>query len=51
MLPWGNLAMHRYTAPLGPLGRVADALFLRRYMRELLRRHGLHLKRVAESGG
>jgi hypothetical protein len=33
---------------------VADALFLfdgRRHMRELLRQRGLHLKRVAESGG
>jgi ligand-binding SRPBCC domain-containing protein len=52
-LPGGTLMVDtfRYTAPLGPLGRVADALFLRRYMRELLRRRGLHLKRAAESGG
>ena len=25
-----------YTAPLGPLGRLADVLFLERYMRALL---------------
>jgi len=39
-----------YTAPLGPLGRLADRLFLRRYMTRLLRRRNAYLKQVAESG-
>jgi ligand-binding SRPBCC domain-containing protein len=38
-----------YTAPLGPLGRLADALFLRRYMTTLLRERNAYLKRAAES--
>jgi ligand-binding SRPBCC domain-containing protein len=38
-----------YTSPLGPLGRVADLLFLRRYMTRLLRGRNAYLKRVAES--
>ena len=37
-----------YTAPLGPLGRVADWLFLERYMRRLLLTRNRELKRVAE---
>ena len=38
-----------YTSPLGPLGRLADGLFLRRYMTRLLRDRNAYLKRVAES--
>jgi len=38
-----------YTSPLGPLGRLADGLFLRRYMTRLLRDRNTYLKRVAES--
>ena len=38
-----------YTSPLGPLGRVADGLFLRRYMTTLLRERNAYLKRAAES--
>lgn len=38
-----------YTAPLGPLGRLADALYLRRYMTRLLRDRNAYLKHAAES--
>jgi hypothetical protein len=38
-----------YTAPLGPLGWLADGLFLRRYMTTLLRQRNAYLKRAAES--
>ena len=38
-----------YTSPLGPLGRLADGLFLRRYMTTLLRERNAYLKRTAES--
>jgi len=38
-----------YTSPLGPLGRLADGLFLRRYMMRLLRARNAYLKRAAES--
>jgi len=38
-----------YTAPLGPLGRLADTLFLSRYMTRLLRDRNAYLKRAAES--
>jgi len=37
-----------YTSPLGPLGRLADRLFLRRYMTHLLRERNVYLKQVAE---
>jgi ligand-binding SRPBCC domain-containing protein len=37
-----------YTSPLGPLGRLADVLFLERYMRSLLVGRNALLKRVAE---
>lgn len=49
--PAGTLMIDtfRYTAPLGPLGRFADVVFLCRYMRGLLRERGLHLKRLAEA--
>ena len=40
-----------YTSPLGPLGRLADALFLERYMRRLLVDRGLVLRRMAEASG
>ncbi len=38
-----------YTSPLGPLGRLADGLFLHRYMMRLLRARNAYLKRAAES--
>ena len=38
-----------YDAPLGPLGRLVDALFLERYMRRLLMSRAAVLKRVAEA--
>jgi ligand-binding SRPBCC domain-containing protein len=38
-----------YTSPLGPLGRLADGLFLRRYMTRLLCDRNAYLKRAAES--
>ena len=38
-----------YTSPLGPLGSLADHLFLRRYMTRLLRERNAFLKREAES--
>ncbi len=41
----------QYTAPLGLLGTLADALFLYGYMRRLLHARSLHLKQLAESGG
>jgi ligand-binding SRPBCC domain-containing protein len=37
-----------WQSPLGVLGSIADALFLRRYMRRFIRRRGRFLKRVAE---
>jgi ligand-binding SRPBCC domain-containing protein len=40
-----------YSAPLGPFGRLAEWLFLNRYMRRLLVERGLGVKAVAESGG
>lgn len=40
-----------YTSPLGPLGRLADALFLRRYMTALLVTRNRSLKQAAESAG
>lgn len=39
-----------YNAPLGPLGRLAEVMFLDRYMRRLLAVRGAGVKRVAESG-
>jgi ligand-binding SRPBCC domain-containing protein len=38
-----------YTSPLGPLGRLADRLFLVRYMTRLLRERNAYLTRAAES--
>jgi hypothetical protein len=39
-----------YTSPLGALGKLADVLFLRRYMHDLLWRRAMMLKTAAESG-
>ena len=36
-----------YDAPLGPLGRLADWLFLQRYMRRLLERRNQYIQRIA----
>jgi ligand-binding SRPBCC domain-containing protein len=38
-----------FEAPLGPLGRLAEATFLTRYMRRLLTERNAVLKRVTES--
>ena len=38
-----------YTSPLGPLGRLADVLFLAAYMRRFLATRNAELRRVAES--
>jgi ligand-binding SRPBCC domain-containing protein len=37
-----------YTSPLGPFGRIADGLFLERYMRKLLERRNGEIKRTGE---
>jgi ligand-binding SRPBCC domain-containing protein len=37
-----------FTSPLGPLGRIADALVLTRYMRRFLAERNRILKQVAE---
>lgn len=37
-----------FTSPLGPIGRMANVLFLTRYMREFLRRRNIMLREVAE---
>ena len=37
-----------YASPLGLLGKLADALFLKRYMRVFLTRHNLYIKNIAE---
>ena len=37
-----------FASPLRPLGRLADALLIRRYMARFLRRHNAHFKREAE---
>lgn len=39
----------RFAAPLGPLGRIAEALVLRRYMTRFLAERNAVIKRVAES--
>ncbi len=38
-----------YTSPLGPLGSLADRLFLKKYMRDFLRQRNEFIKEVAES--
>ena len=37
-----------YRSPLGPLGRLADVLFVERYLRKLLEIRNLHIKERAE---
>jgi ligand-binding SRPBCC domain-containing protein len=39
-----------FTAPLGPLGWIAERLFLVRYMRRFLERRNAEVKAIAESG-
>ncbi|MFZ6014110.1 MAG: SRPBCC family protein [Bacteroidota bacterium] len=39
-----------YTIPFGILGRLADFLFLKRYMQRLLERRNSIIKQLAESG-
>lgn len=50
--PPGTLMIDVFTfrAPLGILGRIAETLFLTRYMRNLLLARNRYLKQVAESG-
>ena len=38
-----------WTSPLGPLGRLADALFLRRYMLRFLALRNRNLKAILEA--
>ncbi|MEO7717285.1 MAG: SRPBCC family protein [Capsulimonas sp.] len=38
-----------YTAPLGPIGRLADFLFLKSYMTRLIERRNQALKEIAEA--
>lgn len=38
-----------YTSPLGLLGRIADLLFLERYLCRFLKRRSLYLKQIAEA--
>lgn len=40
-----------YRSLLGPLGRIADLLFLTRYMRSLLTMRNQHIKAAAEATG
>ncbi|SDK31126.1 SRPBCC family protein [Streptomyces indicus] len=40
-----------FAAPFGPLGRLAEAAFLGRYMRRLIRQRNAHLRTAAETGG
>jgi ligand-binding SRPBCC domain-containing protein len=49
--PAGTLMVDtfRYVSPLGLLGRLADRLFLERYLRRFLSERALHLKLLAES--
>lgn len=39
----------RYSAPLGPLGSLAEIVFLDRYLRVFLERRATHLRALAES--
>ena len=50
--PNGTLMIDMFTfrAPLGILGRLAETLFLTRYMKSLLLSRNRYLKQVAESG-
>jgi ligand-binding SRPBCC domain-containing protein len=42
------LDIFEYESPFGPLGRLADAVFLRRYMTALLETRNRHIKAHAE---
>jgi ligand-binding SRPBCC domain-containing protein len=49
----GHTRMHDtfdYTSPLGPLGKLADLLFLKRYMSKLLEKRNQTIKQFAENG-
>ena len=51
-LPGGQTEMHdlfAFAAPLPVLGRIAEVVFLRRYMRGLLRERNTVIRQVAES--
>jgi ligand-binding SRPBCC domain-containing protein len=50
-LPDGTLMLDafEYNVPCGLLGRLVDALFLRRYMHALLTQRNVYLKQAAES--
>ena len=50
--PYGTLMIDVFTfrAPLGVLGRLAEILFLTRYMKGLLQSRNRYLKQVVESG-
>lgn len=39
-----------YTSPLGPLGKLADVLFLEQYMTQLLVKRNVVVKEFAENG-
>jgi ligand-binding SRPBCC domain-containing protein len=51
--PGGTLMVDllRFAAPFGPIGWVAERLFLGRHLRGFLVKRGMVLKRLAESGG
>jgi len=51
VVPGGTLMIDtfRYSSPLGPLGALADRLFLKRYMRAFLARRAQFLKERAEA--
>ena len=40
-----------FEAPLGPLGLLAEAVVLNRYMPDLIRQRNQHLKASVEFGG
>ena len=40
----------QYRSPLGLLGRLADVLFLKRYMKRFLLERNLYIKQLAEGG-
>ncbi|WP_205685492.1 hypothetical protein [Bacillus salacetis] len=40
----------QYKSPLGPLGSLADKLFLEKYMRNFIAGRAVELKKIAEEG-
>jgi len=50
--PEGTLMtdIFKYTSPLGPVGKLADRLFLKQYMTEFLSDRNRSIKHFAESG-